>query len=155
STPGQADAVRAYCEQAARKSDLDRTELSKVKTGVFTGSYAINPVNGAEVPIWVADYVLASYGTGAIMALPAHDEGDFEFAKAFKLPIRAVLKAMGSVEGGVGNGSDEIKEAFVGDGEAINSDKYNYLSTPEFKLRITADLADAGLGIGAVNYKLR
>jgi leucyl-tRNA synthetase len=153
STPAQVDAVRAYCEAAARKSDLDRTELSKEKTGVFTGFYAINPVNGESVPIWVADYVLISYGTGAIMAVPAHDERDFEFAKTFKLPIIPVLKPTGQMEAGP-DGSD-MKEAFVGDGEAINSDKYNYLSTPEFKLRIIADLAEAGLGLGAVNYKLR
>ena len=86
-TPEQADAVRAYCEQSARKSDLDRTDLAKEKTGVFTGSYAINPVNGEAIPIWVADYVLISYGTGAIMAVPAHDTRDFEFAKQFDLPI--------------------------------------------------------------------
>ena len=83
--------VEAYCEAAARKSDLDRTELAKEKTGVFTGSYAINPVNGEAIPIWVADYVLISYGTGAIMAVPAHDERDFEFAQQFGLPIKAVV----------------------------------------------------------------
>ena len=83
--------MKAYCEQAARKSDLDRTELAKEKTGVFTGSYAINPVNGEPVPIWIADYVLISYGTGAIMAVPAHDERDFEFAQQFNLPIMAVV----------------------------------------------------------------
>ncbi|HTQ39195.1 MAG TPA: leucine--tRNA ligase [Pirellulales bacterium] len=151
--PTQADAVQKYCEAAARKSDLDRTELSKEKTGVFTGSYAINPVNGHPVPIWVADYVLISYGTGAIMAVPAHDERDFEFAKAYHLPIVPVVKPTGQKEA-VADGS-EMKEAFIGDGEAINSGHYNYLSTPEFKLRIIADLAAAGLGIGAVNYKLR
>ena len=85
STPEQAEAVRAYCEKAARKSDLDRTDLAKDKTGVFTGSYAINPVTGLPIPIWVADYVLISYGTGAIMAVPAHDERDFEFARKFEL----------------------------------------------------------------------
>ena len=90
-TPEQAEAVRAYCEQSARKSDLDRTDLAKEKTGVFTGSYAINPVNGEAIPIWVADYVLISYGTGAIMAVPAHDTRDFEFAKQFDLPIIAVV----------------------------------------------------------------
>ena len=90
-TPEQAAAVRAYCEQSARKSDLDRTDLAKEKTGVFTGSYAINPVNGEAIPIWVADYVLISYGTGAIMAVPAHDTRDFEFAKQFDLPIIAVV----------------------------------------------------------------
>ncbi len=91
STPEQAEAVRAYCEKAARKSDLDRTDLAKDKTGVFTGSYAINPVTGLPIPIWVADYVLISYGTGAIMAVPAHDERDFEFARKFELPITAVV----------------------------------------------------------------
>ena len=85
--PEQAAAVEEYCETSARKSDLDRTDLAKEKTGVFTGSYAINPVNGEAVPIWVADYVLISYGTGAIMAVPAHDTRDFEFAKKFDLPI--------------------------------------------------------------------
>ena len=90
-TPEQAEAVRAYCQQATRKSDLDRTDLAKEKTGVFTGSYAINPVNGEAIPIWVADYVLISYGTGAIMAVPAHDTRDFEFAKQFDLPIVAVV----------------------------------------------------------------
>ena len=89
--PEQAEAVRAYCEKATRKSDLDRTDLAKDKTGVFTGSYAINPVTGQPIPIWVADYVLISYGTGAIMAVPAHDERDFEFAKKFGLPIKPVV----------------------------------------------------------------
>src|SRR5436305_2318245 len=90
-TPGQKDAVAAYRQQAGRKSDLDRTDLAKTKTGVFTGGYAINPVNGAKVPIYIADYVLMGYGTGAIMAVPGHDERDFEFAKKFDLPIRAVV----------------------------------------------------------------
>jgi leucyl-tRNA synthetase len=90
-TPEQSEAVRAYCEQSARKSDLDRTDLAKEKTGVFTGSYAINPINGEAIPIWVADYVLISYGTGAIMAVPAHDTRDFEFAKQFNLPIVTVV----------------------------------------------------------------
>ena len=90
-TPDRAAAVQAYCQQAARKSDLDRTDLAKGKTGEFTGSYAINPVNGEPVPIWVADYVLISYGTGAIMAVPAHDTRDFEFAQQFNIPIIAVV----------------------------------------------------------------
>ena len=154
-TPAQSEAVRAYCEAAARKSDLDRTELSKEKTGVFTGSYAINPVNGEAVPIWVADYVLASYGTGAIMAVPAHDERDFEFAKAFRLRIVPVVRQVGNGQSAVGSDDGDLTEPFVGDGEVINSGSYNYLTTPEFKLRIIADLAAAGIGIGAVNYKLR
>ena len=90
-TPEQAEAVGEYCQGAARKSDLDRTDLAKEKTGVFTGSYAINPVNGEAIPIWVADYVLISYGTGAIMAVPAHDTRDFDFAQKYDLPIRAVV----------------------------------------------------------------
>src|SRR5947208_4275343 len=90
-TPDQKATVESYQAQAARKSDLERTELAKTKTGVFTGSYAINPVNGAAIPIWIADYVLASYGTGAIMAVPGHDERDFEFALQFGLPIVPVV----------------------------------------------------------------
>src|SRR5262249_34686717 len=90
-TPQQKAAVEKYKAEAARKSDLERTELAKQKTGVFTGAYAINPVNDEKIPIWIADYVLISYGTGAIMAVPAHDERDFEFAKQFKLPIRSVV----------------------------------------------------------------
>ena len=91
-TAEQQAAVEAYQEQAARKSDLERTDLAKEKTGVFTGAYAINPVNGAQVPIWIADYVLAGYGTGAIMAVPGHDERDWEFAKQFDLPIMEVVQ---------------------------------------------------------------
>ncbi len=130
--PEQAEAVRAYCEQAARKSDLDRTDLAKEKTGVFTGSYAANPVNHRPVPIWIADYVLASYGTGAIMAVPAHDERDFEFAVQFDLPIVAV------VDPGEASGVDRAKvlageAVFSGDGTAINSGDYDGLSTAEFK----------------------
>jgi leucyl-tRNA synthetase len=153
--PENAEQVKAYCEAAAHKSDLDRTELAKEKTGVFTGSYAINPVNWERVPIWIADYVLASYGTGAIMAVPAHDERDFEFAQQFGLPIRTVV-ASGKIIWDVER--DEIKagtRCFAGEGIAINSDKYNGLPTAEFKTRITADLAQQGLGRVAVNYKLR
>ena len=116
-TPEQAAAVQAYCEQAARKSDLDRTDLAKEKTGVFTGSYAINPVNGEPIPIWVADYVLVSYGTGAIMAVPAHDTRDFEFAKQFDLPIVPVVDPG---ECGTASTRDDVlagKAAFVDDGD--------------------------------------
>jgi leucyl-tRNA synthetase len=152
--PEQADAVRAYCEQAARKSDMDRTDLAKDKTGVFTGSFAVNPVNNRPVPIWVADYVLASYGTGAIMAVPAHDTRDFEFATAFDLKIVPV------VDPGDAPGVDRQavlagKGVFTGDGTAINSGDYNGLSTAQFKDKITADLAARGQGRQAVNYKLR
>jgi len=152
--PEYAEQVRAYREQAARKSDLDRTDLAKTKTGVFTGSYAINPVNDEPIPIWVADYVLISYGTGAIMAVPAHDERDFEFAQTFDLPIVAV------VDPGEADGVDREavlsgEAAFTGLGTAVNSGPYDRLPTSEFKNRIAADLSDRGQGRAAVNYKLR
>ena len=152
--PEQGDEVRRYCDEAARKTDLDRTDLAKQKTGVFTGAYAINPVNDEPVPVWVADYVLISYGTGAIMAVPAHDERDFEFAQAFDLPIRAVVDPGDRAE----LSRDQMlagEVAFSGDGTAIASGDYDGLLTPEFKKRIAADLTDAGLGRAAVNYKLR
>lgn len=154
-TVEQKTKVEAYCEIASRKSDLDRTELAKEKTGVFTGSFAINPVNGEPVPIWVADYVLISYGTGAIMAVPAHDERDFEFAQQYGIPIEAV------VDPGKSLSSEERHEVlagnrcFAGSGLAINSGKYDGLTTAEFKQRISDDLASQGLGRKAVNYKLR
>ncbi len=182
-TPEQSAAVNAYCEEAARKSDLDRTELAKKKTGVFTGSYAINPVNGEAIPIWVADYVLISYGTGAIMAVPAHDERDFEFAQQFGLKIVPVVDPGGPVMKVKGTAKDvqsdepgkitakafrptdvsiiqredvlDGRAVFTSNGTAINSAGYNGLETVAFKQKITADLAAAGLGRGAVNYKLR
>ena len=152
--PDLAHEVSAYCERAARKSDLDRTDLAKEKTGVFTGSYAINPVNGKAIPIWVADYVLISYGTGAIMAVPAHDTRDFEFAKTFELPIIPV------VDPGQRQGVDRAavlqgETAFTEDGTAVNSGRFDGLSTAEFKQAITEDLANRGLGRTAVNYRLR
>jgi leucyl-tRNA synthetase len=153
-TPDRAEEVTAYCEEAARKSDLDRTELAKEKTGVFTGSYAINPVNGEPIPIWIADYVLISYGTGAIMAVPAHDTRDFEFAQQFGIPIIAV------VDPGDADDVDRAtvlagRQCFAGDGVSVNSGQYNDLPTVEFKHRISEDLFDQGLGRTAVNYKLR
>lgn len=154
-TSKQQSAVHAYVEQAARKSDLDRTELAKEKTGVFTGSFAINPVNGQPVPIWIADYVLISYGTGAIMAVPAHDERDFEFAQQFGISIQAVVDPESNVSDAERAEVLASTRVFVGDGVAINSGKYNGLETPNFKQQITADLASAGLGREAVNYKLR
>ena len=108
SSPGQKAAVAAYLEEAARKSDLERTDLAKTKTGVFSGAYAINPVNNAKIPIWIADYVLISYGTGAIMAVPAHDERDWDFAKAFKLHIVQVVAEEGNGEWGMGNREEEV-----------------------------------------------
>ncbi len=153
-TPARSAAVEAYCQQAARKSDLDRTDLAKEKTGVFTGSLAANPVTSKPVPIWVADYVLASYGTGAIMAVPAHDDRDYEFAVAFRLPITAVVDP-GDVAGVDRQAVLEGKAVFVGDGKAINCGPYDGLTTSEFKQKITADLAQKGQGRQAVNYKLR
>src|SRR5271168_4227339 len=121
---------------ASMISDLQRTELSKDKTGAFTGVYAINPVNGEKIPIWIADYVLATYGTGAIMAVPAHDERDLEFARKFNLPVRVVVQAP--------DGKDST--GFVGDGTAVNSDFLNGLSTLEAKRAIAAWLEARKLG---------
>ncbi len=152
--PGQAAAVEAYCRGAASKSDLDRTDLAKEKTGVFTGSHAVNPVNGKAIPIWVADYVLISYGTGAIMAVPAHDTRDFEFAKQYSLPILAVVDP-GEAAGVDRQAVLEGRDVFVGEGTAVNSSRFSGLPTAEFKQQIADDLANKGLGRAAVNYKLR
>lgn len=154
-TPENADAVKAYCEAAAMKSDLDRTELSKEKTGVFTGSYAVNPVNGQPVPIWIADYVLISYGTGAIMAVPAHDERDFEFAKQFGIEIKQVVKPASYASAEQQAALDSCEQVYTEPGVAINSGEFNGLKTDEFKQKITAWLAENGVGSQAVNYKLR
>ena len=148
-TAQQREAVRAYVEKASRKSDMDRTDLAKEKTGVFSGAYAINPVNDARIPIWIADYVLASYGTGAIMAVPAHDSRDYEFARQFDIPIIAVV---GLPDGSV---PDLSEEAYTEVGVAVNSGSFDGLSTEAFKARITAWLAEHGLGERAVNYRLR
>lgn len=152
--PEFAGEVRAYREQAARKSDLDRTELAKTKTGVFTGSYAINPVNDEPIPVWVADYVLITYGRGAIMAVPGHDDRDFEFAGAFDLPIVAVVDP-GDAEGADRGAVLAGEAAFTGLGTAVNSGPYDGTPTAEFKERISADLSERGQGRAAVNYKLR
>ncbi|MFH1883191.1 MAG: leucine--tRNA ligase [Planctomycetota bacterium] len=151
-TDDQKEAVKEYREQAARKSDLDRTDLAKEKTGVFTGAYAINPVNNEKIPIWISDYVLISYGTGAIMAVPAHDERDFEFATKFELPIIPVVEPQDSEQAKL---VKQGKLCFVGDGRAINSGQFDGLSTPEFKEQITDWLAQKSRGRKAVNYKLR
>jgi leucyl-tRNA synthetase len=148
-TPDRRDAVTAYCTTARNKSDLERTELAKEKTGEFTGAYAINPVNGKPIPIWVADYVLISYGTGAIMAVPAHDDRDWEFATKFELPIIQVIE-----------GGDIKKEAFTGDGKLVNSESaestsINGLNVPAAKKKIAGWLSENGLGKTAVKYKLR
>jgi len=150
-TPGQKAAVEAYVEAAARKSDLERTDLAKDKTGVFTGAYAINPVNGAKIPVWISDYVLISYGTGAIMAVPAHDERDWDFAKVFGLPIIQVVAAAGET----GPFDREPAECTAADGFAVNSGAFTGLPTPEAIKRITAWLEERGIGKKAINYKLR
>ncbi len=141
----QRAAVQTYQTEVAKKSDLERTELAKEKSGVFTGAFALNPVNGEKIPIWIADYVLASYGTGAIMAVPGHDSRDLEFARKFDLPVRVVVQAPA--------GKDSI--GFLDDGVAVNSDFLNNLPTAEAKAKITAWLAAKGLGKKTINYKLR
>ena len=144
-TEEQWPAVREYRERTARKSDLERTELAKEKTGVFTGAYAINPATDEKIPIWIADYVLLGYGTGAIGGVPAHDERDLEFARKFDLPIRQVVQPLG--------GEDPI--GFIGEGIAINSPAIEGLPSREAIRKITQWLEERGLGKGAINYKLR
>ncbi len=143
-TPEQQAAVDAYIAEAEKKSDLHRTDLAKEKTGVFTGAYAINPVNGEKMPIWIADYVLATYGTGAIMAVPAHDTRDYEFAKTFDLDIIPVL-----------DGGDITKEAFTEDGLHINSDFLNGLNKEDAMDKMIAWLEEKGVGHKEVSYRLR
>ncbi|MDH4455110.1 MAG: leucine--tRNA ligase [Verrucomicrobiota bacterium] len=144
-TEEQLAAVEEYREKTARKSDLERTELAKEKSGVFTGAYAINPVNEEKIPIWIADYVLQGYGTGAIMAVPAHDERDFEFAQKFELPVKQVVQPP--------EGKDW--QGFTDNGTAINSGFLDGLTTLDAKHRITAWLEEKELGKGTVNFKLR
>ncbi len=174
----QAQAVKDYQNEVARKSDLERAELAKEKTGVFTGAYAVNPVNGERIPIWIADYVLSNYGTGAIMAVPAHDERDFEFAKKFNLPIRAVVLPDQRDSFMLELPGDKIEDlkweklveryiskpeifptAMVASGFGVNSANaeisWNDLPTPEAKQKIAAWLEEKGLGKKTVNYKLR
>jgi len=148
STDGQKETIAAYVEAAKNRSDLERQVASeKEKTGVFTGAYAINPVNGKRIPIWVADYVLISYGTGAIMAVPAHDERDHTFAKKFEIDIIPVIQP--------GEGMDVQERAWTEDGVLINSGKFDGLSVDEAKSQITAWLEAEGIGQQEVNYKLR
>ena len=154
-TAEQKAKVQAYIEEAAKKSDLERTDLAKTKTGVFTGSYAINPVNSEKIPIWVADYVLISYGTGAIMAVPAHDERDWEFAKTFALPIVQVVKEKSEQVTGNSEEKTEALSAYTADGYSVNSGLITGLPTAEAKAKITTWLEEQGLGAKAVNYKLR
>jgi leucyl-tRNA synthetase len=143
-TAGQKAAVEAYQETASRKSDLERTDLAKDKSGVFTGAYAVNPVSGGLVPIWIADYVLAGYGTGAIMAVPGHDQRDWEFAKQFELPIIEVVQ-----------GGDVTAEAYAGDGPHVNSEFLNGLSNEAAIAQMIEWLNESGKGQGKITYRLR
>jgi leucyl-tRNA synthetase len=151
-----AEAVAAYRAAIAAKSDLERQE-NKTKTGVFTGAYATNPVNGTQVPIFIADYVLAGYGTGAIMAVPGHDQRDWEFATAFGLPIVEVIRRAGAQRPGENNeaGGDLSESAHTGDGELVNSDYLNGLAVADAKAAVTERLVDAGRGQARVEFKLR
>lgn len=150
-TPEQLQAVDQYRVWASARSDRERQEEKKQKTGVFTGAFAINPVNGRPIPIWIADYVLIGYGTGAIMAVPAHDQRDFEFASQFGLAIQTVVAPQDSdLKPG-----QEPEECFSGEGLAVNSGQYTGLTTAVCKNRMVADLEAGGMGRTAVNYKLR
>jgi len=146
-TQAQKQAVDYYLKQTSKKSDLERSDLDKTKTGVFTGAYAINPVNQEKIPIWISDYVLISYGTGAVMAVPGGDERDFEFAKKFDLPIIQVV-----AEKGIEENPDGL---YTGHGTIINSGEYNGMDSHEFTKVIIGLLEKAGSGKAAVNYKLR
>lgn len=141
----QAEVVEKYRKEVGSKSELQRTDLAKDKTGVFSGGYAINPANGEKIPVWIADYVLMTYGTGAIMAVPAHDERDFEFAKKFALKIVQVVDGAADLE----------NSAFTEDGKAINSDFLNGLATAEAKEKMAKWLEEKGLGRHLINYRLR
>jgi leucyl-tRNA synthetase len=147
-TPERADEVRAYVEKAGRMSEIDRTDVTREKTGVFTGAYAVNPSNGERIPVYIADYVLMGYGTGAIMAVPAHDERDFEFARKYGIEIRTVIApADGSGE--------ELDEVHVGEGTMVNSGPFDDTPSEEGKARVTAWLEERGVGRAAVTYRLR
>ncbi|PEE42638.1 leucine--tRNA ligase [Bacillus pseudomycoides] len=143
-TADQKEAVEAYIDSVKAKSDLERTELAKEKTGVFTGAYAINPVNGEKLPIWIADYVLATYGTGAVMAVPAHDERDYEFAQVFSLPMKEVVK-----------GGDITKEVYTGDGPHVNSAFLDGLNKEEAIAKMIEWLEVTSAGNQKVTYRLR
>ncbi|MDQ4043374.1 MAG: leucine--tRNA ligase [Actinomycetota bacterium] len=147
-TPERADEVRSYVEEAGRMSEIDRTDATREKTGVFTGAFAINPANGEEIPIYIADYVLLAYGTGAIMAVPAHDERDFEFAKKYGIPIRTVI-APPDWSG------EELEEAYTGEGPMVNSDGFDGMPSVEGKTAVTAWLKERRVGWAAVTYRLR
>ncbi len=155
-TPAQAAAVKKYVEETANKSELDRIADSRKKDGVFTGAYAVNPLNGEKIPVWISDYVLAHYGTGAIMCVPGHDTRDFEFAKTFALPIRRVIiKSLDGIADAAAVASDDLAEAFTETGFMVNSGKYSGLDCEDGKNKICEDLASKKIGESSVTYKLR
>ncbi len=147
-TSDHADEVEAYQRQAARQTEIERLSTDKEKTGIFTGAHAINPVNGARIPIWTADYVMMTYGTGAIMAVPAHDQRDFEFAARYGLPIPVVISPP-DWDGG------ELEEAYIGQGEMVNSGPFDGTPSQEGVRQVTEWLGEQGTGEFAVNYRLR
>ncbi len=152
----QKNAVWTYKEMAARKSDFERTEVkTKKKTGEWTGAYATNPMTGQPIPVWIADYVLSGYGTGAIMAVPGHDERDFEFAKQFGIAIKTVVQPSEEWLKKTGSTPDDLKAAYTEEGIACNSGSLDGLNTAEAKEKIIAELEAAGIGSRRVNYKLR
>ncbi len=150
-TPEQRVAVSEYVEQTLAKSNLARQQMDKTKTGVFTGGYALHPITGEQIPIWIADYVLMDYGTGAIMAVPAHDQRDFEFAREFQLPIVRVIQTRGNET----KVTDLMQESDTGDGILMNSGPYNGLTVPEAKQKLVDDLEAQGIARRTVGYKLR
>jgi leucyl-tRNA synthetase len=153
-TAAQKAAVEAYVEAAARKSDLERTDLAKDKSGVFTGAYAVNPLNGQKVPIWISDYVLISYGTGAIMAVPAHDDRDWDFAKKFGLPIVQVVASKKQYEGGRDFSKPPV-DCDIEDGYSVNSGEFTGMTTEAAKKAIIEKIERERIGKRAINYKLR
>lgn len=148
-TTGQQQAVLDYVKETRKISDIDRTSTEREKTGVFTGAYAINPVNDEKVPIWISDYVLLSYGTGAVMAVPAHDQRDFEFAQKFNLPIREVISTKGTPR------TEAMTEAYEAPGLMINSSHFSGTPSVEGRKNVTDWLAEKKLGYATINYKLR
>ncbi len=144
----QVRSVKDYVKLASQKSDLERSDLDKSKTGVFTGSYAINPISKEQIPIWISDYVLISYGTGAIMAVPGGDQRDFDFAKEFDLKIVQVISPDGQ-------SNEQVDEAYPGDGIMVNSEEYNGTNSKEFKSIIVKRMEEEGVGQASINYKLR
>ncbi len=148
-TPTQKPAVEKYIEDTLRKSEMERTAVTREKTGVFTGAFAVNPVNGEKVPIWIADYVVLTYGTGAVMAVPGHDERDYEFAVNFELPIRKVILEPGTQP------DDVLHGAYTGEGVMINSGQFSGMPTEEGRRKIIDWLEKEGIGKRQVNYKIR